>query len=113
MVQASSQEAYTDVEIRILGRQPDGYPVRLTIGGGQEPARGYLSSDVLDWSSTAPDRGAGARLFKLLFADRALTSRWDAARGQHRRRRIRLHIEDETVRLENVAEILPGEENQA
>ena len=53
---------FADLEIRILERQPEGYPVELTLDTGQEFPRGYLSPAILPWR-----RGARARRGRCTF----------------------------------------------
>ena len=91
----TDDEHLIDLEIRIF--PSDGsvasYPVEITLGGQQEFPRGYLSADILPWTSSGDPVGDGQRLFDALFADNALRSAWAEARGQSPQRRIRLRID--------------------
>jgi tetratricopeptide (TPR) repeat protein len=88
---------YADLEIRILERRPEGYPVELVLDGELKFPHGYLAPDVLPWAPTANSVQDGERLFRLLFADERLRAAWAKIRGQTPRRRVRLRI-DETAR---------------
>ncbi len=85
--------AFTDLEIRLLPLEPEGYPVEITLGGGQQFPRGYLKPDLLPWAPGASPAADGERLFNLLLADDRLKAAWAEARGQTPRRRIRLRID--------------------
>jgi hypothetical protein len=88
-----SPARYTDLEIRILDRQPEGYPVEITCSGEQEFPRGYLKSDIFPWTPTYSPEEDGARLFAALFSDDRLKTAWAEVRGQNQLRRIRLRID--------------------
>ena len=88
----TASAAFADLEIRLLRRWPDGYPVEITLSGQQEFPRGYLSADILPWSAADPGTD-GQRLFDRLMADAQVRSAWAEARGQAPRRRIRLRID--------------------
>jgi tetratricopeptide (TPR) repeat protein len=90
---------FVDVEVRIFKRQDAGYPVEITLGGQQEFPRGYMSADILPWISSSALEADGQRLFEKLFADSALRSAWDEARGQAPQRRIRLRIDEDAAEL--------------
>src|SRR5262245_35174798 len=84
---------YADLEIRILQRQGDWYPVEITFSGEQEFARGYLTSAVVPWvAGLSPDED-GERLFELLFADNRLRWAWAEVHGRCPLRRIRLRLD--------------------
>jgi len=87
------QNPYADLEIRILSRQEQGYPVEITVNNEQEFPRGHLDPDLLPWVPTAVPAEDGERLFRRLFADDALKTAWAEVRGQHPQRRIRLRID--------------------
>ncbi|HEY4721728.1 MAG TPA: hypothetical protein VII92_07775, partial [Anaerolineae bacterium] len=82
-----------DLEIRILQRQDEGYPVEITLAGQQEFPRGFLALNILPWSPTSDLVADGQRLFEALFQDAQLRSAWAAARGQSPQRRVRLRID--------------------
>ncbi|HSR31383.1 MAG TPA: CHAT domain-containing protein [Anaerolineae bacterium] len=84
---------YADVEIRILGKQKDGYPLEMTVNSEQEFPRGYLSADFLPWISSSSPLDDGQRLFEWLVADNEIKTAWAQVRGQHSQRRIRLRID--------------------
>jgi hypothetical protein len=94
----SASPAFTDLEIRLLRRLPEGYPVEITLGGQQEFPRGYLSADVLPWFPGDPATD-GKRLFDRLIADAKVREAWAAARGQAPRHRIRLRIDVDAPEL--------------
>ena len=98
MADSHSTPAMADLEIRLLRRWPEGYPVEITLGGQQEFKRGYLSADILKWSAADPATD-GQRLFDLLMADANVLSAWAEARGQAPRRRIRLRIDADAPEL--------------
>ena len=90
--------AIADLEIRLLRRWPEGYPVEITLSGQQEFPRGYLSADILPWSTADPATD-GQRLFDQLMTDAQVRSAWAEARGQAPRRRIRLRIDADAPEL--------------
>ena len=53
--------AFTDLEIRLLPLESEGYPVEITLGGAQQFSRGYLQADLLLWTPDATP-AAGERL---------------------------------------------------
>jgi len=80
-----------DLEIRILKREAEGYPVEITLNHDLQYERGFLGPELLI--------GDGARLFRWLFADDVLRKAWEHARGQHPRRRIRLRLDADAPEL--------------
>ena len=90
-----SQTAYADLEIRILARQAQGYPVEITLNHEQEFPRGYLDPESLPlpWVGTAAAEADGERLFQWLLSDVRLKTAWAELRGRCPRRRIRLRID--------------------
>jgi hypothetical protein len=84
---------YVDIEIRILERQAEGYPVEITFSGEQEFPRGHLDPDFLPWIPSASPTDDGERLFEWLFADSLLRAAWAEVRGQNPLRRVRLRID--------------------
>ncbi len=109
---ADAADTFTDLEIRIFQKQDQGYPVEITLGGQQEFPRGYLSSDVMPWSSAGDVAADGVTLFETLFKDSTLRSAWSEARGRAQQRRIRVRIDPQATELH----ALPWEllqENQA
>jgi hypothetical protein len=93
---------YADLEIRILARQEDGYPVELTLNSEQEFPRGILSRDLLPWEPSASVTEDGARLFQWLFADAGLKGAWAEVRGRSSQRRVRLRIDTAAPELHAV-----------
>jgi formylglycine-generating enzyme required for sulfatase activity len=85
--------SYADLEIRILSRQDEGYPVEITVNNAQEFPRGYLNPDCLPWVLTADPAQDGERLFQWLFADDALKTAWAEVRSRYPQRRVRLRID--------------------
>jgi hypothetical protein len=84
---------YADLEIRILEKQQEGYPVEMTLNSEQQFPRGYIDSEILPWVSSGKAEEDGTKLFKSLLADEALKTAWAEVRGQQPRRRIRLRID--------------------
>jgi hypothetical protein len=103
---------YADLEIRILDRQSQGYPIELTLNYEQEFPRGYLDPGQLPWVSSGAPGEDGERLFAWLFADEHTRSAWAETRGQQPQRRIRMRIDAAAPELHTVPwELLrdPGE----
>ena len=48
-----SDMSFADLEIRILAKQAEGYPVELTVNREQQYARGYLPAGFLPWTPGA------------------------------------------------------------
>ena len=90
-----SQAGYADLEIRVLGRQAQGYPVEITLNHEQEFPRGHLDpkSLPLPWVATASVEADGERLFRWLLADDRLKTAWAEVRGLYPQRRVRLRID--------------------
>ena len=84
---------YADLEIRILGKQNNGYPVEITVNSEQEFPRGYLSDAHVPWVAGASAQADGQRLFEWLFSDASLKTAWAEVRGQQPQRRIRLRLD--------------------
>lgn len=94
MVNATHDEAFVDLEIRIFPAQEQGYPVEITLGGEQEFPRGYVPPELAEWTPGGDPVAAGQQLFELLFADPKLREAWAEARGQASRKlRVRLYID--------------------
>ncbi len=85
--------SYTDLEIRILKRQEDGYPVDITLNNSQEFPQGYLNPEILPWVASYSPTEDGERLFAWLLADDRLQQAWVEIRGQSPLRRIRLRLD--------------------
>ncbi len=99
MADLVSPAAFTDLEIRILQKQDQGYPVEITLGGQQEFPRGYLPTDVLPWTPSGDLVSDGQKLFETLFKDGTLRSAWAEARGRAQQRRIRFRIDTQAAEL--------------
>jgi hypothetical protein len=109
-----SQAVYADLEIRILERQPQGYPVEITLNQEQQFPRGTLDpkSLPLPWVATAVAEADGERLFRWLLADDRLKTAWAEVRGRCPERRVRLRIDASAPELHTLPwELLrdPGE----
>ena len=100
-----SSAEYADLELRILQRQPEGYPVEVTLDGERQLERGYLSPDVLPWVPSANAQEDGERLFRALLGDEKLVRAWAEARGVNPARRLRLRIDPSAPELH----VLPWE----
>jgi hypothetical protein len=91
----SPASPYADLEIRLLERGSEGYPVEMTLDGQQEFPRGMLDPATLPlpWVPSAGPAADGERLFRWLTADPRLTTAWAETRGRQPQRRIRLRID--------------------
>jgi hypothetical protein len=89
----STASTYADLEIRILDRQAEGYPVEITFSGDQEFPRGYLTPEIVPWVPSLSPEKDGEWLFDLLFADDRLKRAWAEVHGQCPLRRIRLRLD--------------------
>ena len=83
---------FIDVQLRILSREGDAYPVELTVSGEQH-SRGVLAADVLPWTSGPDPVTEGQRLFETLCATRGLRDAWIAAQAHSPQRRVRLWLD--------------------
>ncbi len=90
---------FADLEIRILRRHAEGYPVEITLNGEQQLGRGILDPALTPWIATADPVADGERLFRGLLSGEALIRAWAAAGGQHPARRIRLRIDADAPEL--------------
>ncbi|MEM7028186.1 MAG: AAA-like domain-containing protein [Chloroflexota bacterium] len=90
---------FTNLEIRILGRQEKGYPVEITVNHQRQDVKGFLSTDLLPWVPSASPQEDGIRLFEALFAEPSLQQAWAELRGKYPRRRILLHLDDTVSEL--------------
>lgn len=103
---------YEDLEIRILVKQPGGYPVEMTLNGAQQFPRVMLDPAFLPWNPSLSPEDDGERLFRWLFASEDLLAAWAEVRGQRPQRRIRLRIDADAPELHTLPwELLrdPGE----
>lgn len=95
-------ETYADLEVRILERQPAGYPVELTLNREREFGPGLLAPDLLPWVPSLSPAADGERLFRSLLADPRLLAAWAEIRGLYPCRRIRLRIDQKAPELQAV-----------
>jgi hypothetical protein len=95
-----STMTFADVELRILPKQADGYPVEMTLNGEQEFAGAILQPQ--EWVPSASAIEDGRRLAGWLFADRRLRAAWNQIRGQHPQRRLRLRIAEDAPELHQI-----------
>jgi hypothetical protein len=93
---------YADLEVRILKKDANGYPVEITFNGEQEFPRGVLSPDLPVLTAGAASGQDGVRMFQWLFSDDALKTAWANARGQKPQRRIRLRIDEGAPELHRI-----------
>ena len=91
--------SYTDLLIRLLKREDQGYPVELTLNNQLEFSRGYLSPTMAQWTAGALDAESGRRLFELLTEDDQVAGAWAMIRGSAPQRRIRLSIDAAAAEL--------------
>jgi tetratricopeptide (TPR) repeat protein len=91
-------ETWLDVEIRILDRYDDIYPVELTLNN-EQVFRGRLSSELTPWTSSGDALTDGQVLFKALFASSDLAKGWGAAHEKSPQRRVRLRIDPPELHL--------------
>lgn len=73
--------------------------MEITFSGEQQFPRGYLDAGVVPWLAQALPAAEGEQLFAHLFDDDRLKSAWAEARGQCRRRRLRLRIDEAAPEL--------------
>jgi hypothetical protein len=93
---------YVDLEVRILKKEENRYPVEITFNGDLEFPRGMLSAKlpVLTAGFASPEDGEA--LFQWLFSDEALKTAWAKARGLRPLRRIRLRIDEDAPELHQI-----------
>ncbi len=82
---------FADLEIHILPRRGEAYPVDLTLNG-QNNWRGQVQAADLPWIKTGDDAEDGTRLFNVMFADDALRTGWAEARALSPQRHTRLRL---------------------
>ena len=87
------QETYADLEIRILEKHDEGYPVEITLNHEQQFGPGTLDPAFLPWVPGTSPGEDGQRLFDWFFADDRLKMAWAEVRGSHPQRRVRLRID--------------------
>jgi len=92
-----SQPTYADLEIRILPRAGDRYPVEFTVDGRQFP-RGHLDAKARPQPSDF-GAAAGEALYRWLLADPPPKEAWDRAMGVDGHCRIRLRLDLEAPEL--------------
>ncbi len=90
---------FLDLEIHILQRRDEEYPVQITLGGEQVSPQDHLPAGILPWTPGADLISDGHRLFDALFARGVLRDTWMQARGQSAQRRIRLRIDPNAPEL--------------
>jgi len=93
---------YADLEIRILKKDGNGYPVEITFNGDLEFPRGTLSADLPALTAGSASGQDGELVFRWLFADDALKAAWANARGQRPQRRVRLRIDESAPELHQI-----------
>jgi hypothetical protein len=98
----SADASCAELEIRILGRQQQGYPVEPTLDGQRSFARGFLDPTVLPWVPSDDPAADGERLFTWLFGVETLKDAWAKASGVDRRCRLRLRIDESAAELQAV-----------
>ena len=94
-----------DVEIRILPREENGYPVEIEVTtetGEQQYPRGYAAADYPTLSSGASDTQQGQRLWQWLLTDPNLQLAWAKLSGQYPQRRIRLRLDAAAPELHSI-----------
>ena len=91
---------FTDLQIRIFGRQNNGYPVELTLDRQVEFPRGYLDPGYPPKLKTSIEQNEiGASFFDWMFADEEIRTAWDKSVGRNPKRRVRLYIDDSAAEL--------------
>jgi hypothetical protein len=93
---------YADLEIRILKKEGNGYPVEITFNGDLEFPRGKLSADLPTLTAGSASAQDGELVFRWLFSDDALKTAWANARGLRPQRRIRLRIDEGAPELHQI-----------
>ncbi|HKZ83101.1 MAG TPA: CHAT domain-containing protein [Anaerolineae bacterium] len=85
-------DTWSDLEIRILDRKGDAYPVEMTLNG-QQVYRGALSAGILPWIPTGDLADDGRKLFDRLFTSGNLLKGWGVVQDRPSPWRIRLRID--------------------
>jgi hypothetical protein len=96
----SDESKFADLEVRILQRRDQGYPVEITLEKSLEFRRGYINPQAVEgWRPDLSLEEDGWHLFDLLLADPQVRSAWAEVRGRYPQRRIRLRIDAEAPEL--------------
>ncbi len=95
-------EEYIDLEIHILQKTEQGYPVQLRLDSNHEFSGGYLESDFATWKSRD---SAGESFWAKFLSDQKIRDAWNRAIGLKLNHRIRLWIDAEAPELH----VLPWE----
>ena len=96
----SDESKFADLEVRILERQNQGYPVEITLEKSLEFRRGYINPQAVEgWHPDLSLEDSGWHLFDLLLTDPQVRSAWAEVRGKYPQRRIRLRIDAEAPEL--------------
>ena len=98
----SAEPIYADLEIRILERQAQGYPVDVTLNHEQEFQRSYLPGEIVPWIASASPADDGQRLFAALFDTNSGRTTWAEICGRAPARRIRLRIDATAPELHTI-----------
>lgn len=94
--------SYADLNIRLRGREAQGYPIDVAFEGRPAYPYGHLPADVTPWVPGIFPAEDGERLLASLLADERLKTDWAAARGRNPRRRIRLGIDASAPELHTI-----------
>jgi hypothetical protein len=94
--------SYTDLLIRLLKREEQGYPIELTLDSRLEFQRGYLPASAAQWRPGLREDESGRDLFDLLTQDDQVASAWAMIRGSAPLRRIRLNVDAAAAELNSI-----------
>jgi len=81
------------VEIRLLARQGNVYPIEMTLAATQQVFRGQVSADLTAWTPGGDSRADGQALFEALFASADLMRGWGVAHGKAQQVRVQLRLD--------------------
>ena len=95
-------DGFTDLEIRILPRQVEGYPIELTLNRELEYRRGFIAPSLVPWVEGDDPKADGERLFACLVADDRIKAAWAEVRGRAPQRRLRLRLDAAAPELHTV-----------
>lgn len=89
---AAPEEPLADLELHVLPRSGESYPVDLTLND-EQVWRGRLAAEITPWQPSGDLNADGRRLFAQLCADPALARGWAEARGLAPEHRLRLWLD--------------------
>lgn len=85
---------YADLEIRLMARQAEGYPIELTLNSERELGGGHLAPALIEkWVASASPSADGEKLFAWLMNAEAIQQAWHELRGEWPLCRLRLRLD--------------------